>query len=151
MPLSIVRRFPRLRALLIPLGAAFVAFISSPVLSADGAKTPVIHSVDGAEIFHQQCAPCHGADGKGNGPAARALKHKVPDLTQISKRSRGQFPGEWVRSVIEGTEELPGHGSREMPVWGPIFHQIGVDQDLGNVRTDNVAKYIESLQEKDKK
>jgi mono/diheme cytochrome c family protein len=147
---SIVRRLPGLQAALIPLGAAFVALILISVLSADEAKTPVIHTVDGAEIFHQHCAPCHGVNGKGNGPAARALKHKVPDLTQISRRSRGTFPAEWVRNVIEGTEELPGHGSREMPVWGPIFHQIGVDQDLGNVRTDNVTKYIQSLQEKDK-
>jgi hypothetical protein len=35
-----------------------------------------------------------------------------------------------------------------MPIWGPIFHQIGADQDLGNVRTENVIRYLESIQRK---
>jgi mono/diheme cytochrome c family protein len=128
---------------------SMLALSPIPAHAGEATKTPVIHTVDGAEIFHQHCATCHGVTGKGNGPVARALKHKVPDLTRISKRSGGRFPAEWVRNIIEGTETPSAHGSREMPIWGPIFHQIGVDQDLGNVRTDNVTKYIESLQEKD--
>jgi mono/diheme cytochrome c family protein len=118
-----------------------------PARADEKAKTPpVIHTVDGAEIFHQYCATCHGVTGTGNGPVARDLKHKVPDLTRIARRSGGKFPAERIRSIIEGTETLAGHGTREMPIWGPIFHHIGVDRDLGNVRTDNVTKYIKSLQ-----
>lgn len=79
---------------------------------------------------------------------APALRFKVPDLTQISKRAGGKFPTARIRSVIEGTETESGHGSREMPVWGPVFHQIADDQDLGAVRTDNVTSYIESIQRK---
>jgi hypothetical protein len=33
-----------------------------------------------------------------------------------------------------------------MPIWGPIFHQIEFDQDLGNVRLEIVVKYLESIQ-----
>jgi hypothetical protein len=77
-----------------------------------------------------------------------ALRFKVPDLTQISKRAGGKFPSARIRAVIEGTETVSGHGSREMPVWGPVFHQIAADQDLGAVRTDNVTKYLESVQQK---
>jgi hypothetical protein len=79
---------------------------------------------------------------------APALKFKVPDLTQISKRAGGKFPSARIRAVIEGNETLSGHGSREMPVWGPVFHQIAADQDLGSVRTANVTSYIESMQRK---
>jgi mono/diheme cytochrome c family protein len=111
-------------------------------------QVPSIHTVNGAEIFRTYCATCHGLDGRGNGPVAPALKHKVPDLTQISKRAGGKFPIVRVRNTIEGTETLSGHGSREMPIWGPVFHRIDVDQDLGNVRADNLAKYIESIQQK---
>jgi hypothetical protein len=79
---------------------------------------------------------------------APALKFKVPDLTQISKRAGGKFPNARIRAVIEGSETISGHGSREMPIWGPVFHQITADQDLGAVRTDNVTSYIESMQRK---
>jgi hypothetical protein len=41
-----------------------------------------------------------------------------------------------------------GHRTREMPVWGPIFSQVDRDQDLGRVRIDNLARYLESLQTK---
>jgi hypothetical protein len=43
---------------------------------------------------------------------------------------------------------LPAHGSKAMPIWGPLFHEIEFDQDLGNVRLENVTKYLESIQQK---
>jgi hypothetical protein len=43
---------------------------------------------------------------------------------------------------------LPAHGSREMPIGGPIFHEIEFDQDLGNVRLEEVTRYLESIQRK---
>ena len=35
-----------------------------------------------------------------------------------------------------------------MPIWGPIFHELEVDRDLGNMRVENVTKYLESIQRK---
>ena len=59
------------------------------------------------------------------------------------------FPLAKVRRIIAGEELLPaGHGTREMPTWGPIFSQVAWDQDLGRVRVDNLARYLESLQAK---
>lgn len=123
-------------------------FCSTHVRSAKARRTPSIHTVDGAEIFTDYCAPCHGLRGRGDGPVAPALRFKVPDLTQISKRAGGKFPTARIRAVIEGDETVSGHGSREMPIWGPVFHQIAADQDLGAVRTGNVTSYIEALQQK---
>ena len=139
---------PAARWLLAFAAGAWLLLCPASVLASNEPKTPNIHTVDGARIFHEYCATCHGANGKGNGPVARALKNKVPDLTKIAKRSGGEFPSDRIRKIIEGTETSSGHGSREMPVWGPVFHKVGADQDLGNVRTDNVTKYIQSLQEK---
>ena len=109
-----------------------------------------IASVQGAELFQAHCAVCHGRDGKGNGPAAHALKTAVPDLTQISKRNGGTFPTARIQKLISGEEEMvtSSHGSREMPIWGPIFGQIAWDQDFGKLRIYNVTKYVESLQQK---
>jgi mono/diheme cytochrome c family protein len=116
--------------------------------SAQEKKYPPVGSVDAHAIFRAYCAPCHGLDGKGRGPAASALNSKVADLTLLTKRARGQFPSDRVRNVLEGTQTPAAHGSHEMPVWGPVFHQVEADQDLGEVRVQNLVTYIESLQRK---
>jgi len=105
-------------------------------------------SLQGPDIFREHCAACHGADGRGNGPAAAALKNTPPDLTSIAKRNGGVFPEERVRSIVAGNEVLISHGSREMPIWGEIFHQIENDRDYGHVRMQNITDYLKSIQQK---
>jgi mono/diheme cytochrome c family protein len=117
--------------------------------SAQKAYEELIFSVRGPDLFRAHCAPCHGLDGKGGGPVAPSLKATVADLTVLAKRNGGRFPEERVRRIISGNEpSLLPHGSREMPVWGPIFHQIEEDQDFGNVRLKNLITYLESIQQK---
>ena len=113
-------------------------------------RQSLIRPVDGASIFGNYCAACHGLDGRRNGPVSKALKHEVPDPTRLSLRNHGTFPVIHVRTIIMfGADNLlPAHGSKEMPIWGPIFHEIEFDQDLGNVRLENVTKYLESIQRK---
>jgi len=103
-----------------------------------------------AGIFRNNCAACHGLDGRGSGPASKALKRTVPDLTVLSRRNGGNFPAIHVHNIIMfGADDLvPAHGSKDMPIWGPIFHEIDFDRDLGNVRVENIAKYLESIQRK---
>jgi mono/diheme cytochrome c family protein len=120
----------------------------APRCPAQEKKYPPVGSVDAHAIFRAYCAPCHGLDGKGHGPAASALNSKVADLTLLTKHARGRFPSDRVRNVLEGTQTPSAHGSHEMPVWGPVFHQVEADQDLGKVRVQNLATYIESLQRK---
>jgi mono/diheme cytochrome c family protein len=126
---------------------------SPPTMSQQRAEVseekPLIQSLQGPELYRAYCASCHGRDAKGGGPAAAALKTSPPDLTLISRRNRGAFPLTKVQSIISGEEiGTAAHGSREMPIWGPIFSQIAWDQDLGRVRVYNLAKYIESLQQR---
>ena len=105
--------------------------------------------VDGAKIFQYYCASCHGADARGHGPAAPALRHSTPDLTVISQRNGGKFPYQQVKDVIAGKGPAPlAHGNREMPIWGPVFHQVESDQDWGVVRLEAITKYIASIQQK---
>ncbi len=106
----------------------------------------LIRSTQGADLFRAYCASCHGRDAKGHGPAAPALKATVPDLTVLAKSNGGEFPADRVRRIISGDHVIASHGSREMPVWGPIFHQIESDIDRGNARMDNLIKYLESIQ-----
>jgi len=137
------------KSAIFTLFAGLVLVTSVSLISAqtkNTRKTLAVTSVNGEEIFQQYCSSCHGVDGTGHGPAAPAMRYQVPDLTQISKRAGGKFPRERVGAIVEGTETLTGHESREMPLWGPAFHHVGLDQDLGAVRTDNVTRYVESLQ-----
>ena len=86
---------------------------------------------------------------EGMEPASVALKHSVPDLTLISQRSGGKFPYQRVKEIIEGKEPgLLAHGDREMPIWGPIFHEVESDQDWGEVRLDAITKHMEAIQQK---
>jgi len=106
----------------------------------------LIRSVEGPDLFRAYCASCHGKDGKGNGPVAATLKATVPDLTLIAVSNDGNFPVARMKRIIMGEGMLASHGSREMPVWGPIFHQVEEDVDRGNVRVENLVEYLESIQ-----
>ena len=108
----------------------------------------LIYSVKGPDLFQAHCAACHGEDVSGHGPLASVLKTKVPDLTVLAKNNKGEFPSALVRKIIVGEDVLISHGSREMPIWGPIFNQIESDQDWGNVRVENLVKYLQSIQQK---
>jgi mono/diheme cytochrome c family protein len=109
--------------------------------------TGLIESIQGPALFGAYCAVCHGKDGKGAGPMAKALTTTPPDLTRIAARNGGKFPLARIQRIISGEELVPGgHGTRDMPVWGPIFSQVAWDQDLGRIRVYNLAKQIETIQ-----
>ncbi len=129
---------------------SLMAMAVSAAAQTGNLRQPAIRPVDGASIFRNHCAACHGLDGQGKGPASKALKSNVPDLTRLSQRNGGAFPAIHVRNTIMfGADDLlPAHGSKEMPIWGPIFHEIEFDQDLGHVRLENITRYLESIQRK---
>jgi mono/diheme cytochrome c family protein len=108
----------------------------------------LIYSIKGPSLFSAHCAVCHGSDGKGNGPMAPSLKNRPADLTVLAKNNGGMFPSARVQKTINGEGLVASHGTREMPIWGPIFHQVEEDQDFGNVRIQNLLKYLESIQQK---
>ena len=116
--------------------------------SSATAQAPTM-SLRGEDLFLYYCASCHGKDGRGMGPVAKELKRPVPDLTQIARRNGGRFPRQRIENIIVGTElSQTAHGTREMPIWGPVFGQIEWDRDMGQVRLNNLAKYLESIQQK---
>jgi mono/diheme cytochrome c family protein len=110
-------------------------------------------SSQGQEIRHGQtiyriyCVVCHGDNGHGDGPTSSVLKVKVPDLTEISKRNNGVFPLEHVQRKIDGTEPTGlAHGTREMPIFGPVFTQTGPSGETGKTRVRDLTKYLQSIQ-----
>lgn len=106
-------------------------------------------AASGKEMYAQYCAPCHGADAKGNGPAAGAMKAPPTDLTLLAKKNNGKFPANSVASVLKFGSGPGVHGSAEMPVWGPLFQSLDKFHDtVVQQRISNLVSYIETLQAK---
>jgi mono/diheme cytochrome c family protein len=105
----------------------------------------------GKQMYTTYCAVCHGADGRGNGPAAVALKEHPTDLVQLAKDNGGKFPGAHVYAVLQFGMETPAHGSKDMPVWGPALRSLdqgGPAPDMEeHQRIANLTSYLKSLQQ----
>jgi mono/diheme cytochrome c family protein len=102
----------------------------------------------GAREYTAHCAECHGASGRGDGPAARGSKLPVPDLTALAQRAGGSFPAERVRRVIDGRDDLKGHAGRTMPVWGLRYARARAGEGEAAVtqRLDALVAHLRSLQ-----
>jgi mono/diheme cytochrome c family protein len=121
-----------------------------PNLSPEVKRVPVHQNnmIQGALLYRNYCATCHGMAGKGNGPAAPALKTAPPDLTVMAKNNDGKFPDLKILHILENGPDLAAHGSKDMPIWGPVFRSMGPDRSLGHLRQVNLVDYLKSIQEK---
>jgi mono/diheme cytochrome c family protein len=146
-----VMKFISLAAILVAI-STFAVAQQAPAQTVPTVKhVPITNtpSNSGKEMFNSYCAVCHGKDGKGNGPAASAMKTPPADLTVLAQKSGGKYPASHVASVLRGQASTPSHGSQDMPVWGPLFSSISQGHE-GQVqqRINNLVTYIETLQAK---
>jgi mono/diheme cytochrome c family protein len=137
------------------LRTLMLSTLAMAVLGAQNESGPVIRKApagrtsgaSGNEMYHAYCAACHGADGKGNGPASPALKLQPSDLTVLAKGNAGKYPELRVFGAINGDLQVTAHGSKDMPTWGAVFRQMGGGDAAGvKLRIRNLTKYVESLQ-----
>lgn len=49
------------------------------------------------------------------------LRTPVPDLSTLAQSNGGTFPFQRVYEIIEGTEMISAHGTRQMPIWGQAY------------------------------
>jgi len=104
----------------------------------------------GERTFQTHCASCHGSMAEGDGPAAATLRVPVPNLRTLSKRNGGSFPTDAVASYIDGRAFPTAHGTREMPVWGPVFNvtqQLVRGAESPEERIADVIAFLRELQE----
>ena len=124
-----------------------VALATTP--GARAQSPPVASSDSGRNLFNFYCASCHGKDGQGGGPMAAALKVAPPNLTLLTRKYGGAFPSAVLMSLLRDGDRswVVSHGSREMPVWGPIL-QRSTDPDLAEARLQSLLSYLRSIQAK---
>lgn len=134
--------------LVLGLAAAAHVGVAAADQNARQAVPPLaLESLVGRESFQFYCAPCHGSDGRGNGPTAAALTTRPADLTSLAQRNDGAFPRDRVMAFVTGGgRPVAAHGSSEMPVWGPIFRALDPSDARVARRVDNIVEYVGSLQ-----
>jgi mono/diheme cytochrome c family protein len=140
-----------------------IAVVLAAVLSATSngiaqQATPKVKNVpvqqtsaaSGKQMYTTYCAACHGADARGNGPAAQAMKVPPVDLTTLSKRNGGVFPSAHVSAVLQFGVENPAHGTADMPVWGDLMQTLqsgSRDSSVGvHQRISNLSDYLKTIQ-----
>lgn len=103
---------------------------------------------EGALLFAQNCAVCHGSDAKGS---ALINGNKAPDLTAIAASNDGVFPRARVLSQIDGYGR--GKVSPEaMPEFGALLQGDTVPVEVDGVLTPTprplaaLLAYLESIQ-----
>ena len=138
-------------ASLLPLLMALVLWATPPGVAL--AQQEAIAAA-GQREFRHACAVCHGLGGKGESvmTTLNLLTIPPPDLTQLSKKHNGQFPFWQTYRTIDGREEVKGHGTRDMPIWGEVFRQpeggTRVDETCAIGRILALVYYLQSIQEK---
>jgi mono/diheme cytochrome c family protein len=100
----------------------------------------------GDDLYREFCAVCHGIDGKGNGPAADALKARPSDLTQISRHNGNKFPTLHMQRVIAGDDAVSAHGNHDMPIWGDSFKSISANGTFAEMRVNALVDYLQKIQ-----
>lgn len=135
---------------------SFSLFLGAVLLTAAfaSAQTKVVKEVNakqssawtGPELYNEFCAVCHGTDGRGNGPAASALKVQPTDLTMMARHNNGKYPDLHIQQVLKGQAEIPAHGSLSMPTWGNIFKSISASGTFADMRINALVEYLKQIQ-----
>lgn len=109
----------------------------------------------GITEYEISCMPCHGVDGRGDGPRAKILKTAPADLTMITKSHNGVFPAKKLTEIIDGRAIVGTHGQRDMPVWGDRY-SVRIEANEPTSAIDRRARaqisalveYLRMIQEK---
>ncbi len=111
-------------------------------VSAYSANPPPAY--EGRRLYVSYCLLCHGADGKGDGPLAKAMKISPADLT-TTVRSRSDTI---LTKIItgEGRQTITGRDrhnllSEAMPEWNEVFNESQVKALIAYLRFLGSAKH----------
>ena len=108
-------------------------------------------SESGSQLFAQNCAACHGADGRAEGGVAAGLEQAPADLTLIAERNGGRFPADDVLAKIHGYGG-PGHFGdmpdfADLEAGGTVMWETQNGQKIATPRAlVALVSYLEGLQ-----
>jgi mono/diheme cytochrome c family protein len=112
-----IRKLPR-------MGAAAVAASCLLAVAASTASAQ-----DAKQLYEKNCQSCHGASGKGDGPAAKVLKPPPQDFTTGLK---GKSDDEIVKITKEGGKAVGKAAA--MPAYGTKLNDDQIKSLVGYVK-----------------
>lgn len=115
------REIPLPTAVVLPAPTE-VAGLKNPIQSTDKTKQ------EGRTLYLNNCSPCHGQSGKGDGPVGQKFLPRPADLT--SPRVQGQTDGEIFWKVTEGISTMPPTKGRltDIERWTVVTYLKSLDK-----------------------
>lgn len=83
------------------------------------------------------------------------LTKKPSDLTVLANNNGGEYPFLMVYRMIDGRVAVPGHGDRDMPIWGARYAAEDYErystafgaEDVVRGRILQLVYFVQSLQQ----
>ncbi|MBM3558036.1 MAG: cytochrome c, partial [Alphaproteobacteria bacterium] len=126
--------------LLLASSAALANVATEPVKPTPVAAVPE----QGQQLYRRHCEQCHGAEGKGDGPAADLVYPRPRDFTlalfKVRTTLSGQVPTDHdlFRVISEG---MPG---TSMPAWKKVLSETERWQLVHHVKTfDDIGVFVD--------
>ncbi|HKM99513.1 MAG TPA: cytochrome c [Candidatus Binataceae bacterium] len=107
--------------------ATALVFIAAAATGGVPLAPAIAQAQDAAAIYAQRCVGCHGANGKGDGPAGKYLNPKPTDFA-VSLKGKSD---DWIAKVIKGGGAAVG----ESPTMPP-------GSDLSDDQVKGLVDYV---------
>ncbi len=144
-------RLPKRFYITLSFMAIFLFIISMGCNQGPPKNSLIAQANEGKVLFDTQCSGCHGGeDVAADKSVVDTLSAIPPDLTRINKR-RGvrEFPVAEIARMIDGRILVAGHGPREMPVWGQVYEDEGMDEGEIKGEKGKLVAYLMRIQTMD--
>ncbi len=107
-----------------------VVLAANPAITARAAGD----AAAGRALAFKNCVKCHGADGKGDGPAVAAEHISPPPGDWTDKEDMSEHPDVFLRNIIEQGGAAMDKSAR-MPAFGKKLTPAQVDDLIAYIRT----------------
>ena len=118
--------------------------VCAPQAAADSLDVELPAAFEGRRLYVSYCQLCHGTDGRGDGPLAKAMKISPADLN-TTVRSRSDTI---LTKIItgEGRQTITGRDrhnllSDAMPEWKDVFSRSQVEELIAYLRFFGRSKH----------